>query len=138
MFTLCTFFVTLYHKKCTTQNIVLLDIIHIEHSRQLRRAISMCFVYKIKTCKFFLPLSVITQVIHFHNGIWKHHLLSNKVGQNSCPLILDNNHSKISVICVWFRYKYFFRFSIRRRLSFLKTFLVSLNRSCLLKIFGLI
>jgi len=41
MFTLCTFFVTLYHKKCNTQNILLLDIIHIEHSRQLRRAIEV-------------------------------------------------------------------------------------------------
>ena len=39
MFTLCTFFVSLYHKICNTQNFVLLDIIHIEHSRQLRRAI---------------------------------------------------------------------------------------------------
>ena len=81
-----------------------------------------------KTCKFFLPLSVITQVINLLNGIWRHHVLSNKVGQNSCPLSLDNNHSKFSVICVRFIYKYwelcyFFIFIIRRRLSFLKTFL---------------
>jgi len=82
-----------------------------------------------KTCNFFLPLSVITQVITFLNGIWRHHLLSNKVGQNSCPLILDNYHSKFSVICLSFMYKYLalcycFSFFIRRRLSFLKTFLV--------------
>jgi len=57
-----------------------------------------------KTCTFFLPLSVITQVINVLNGIWRHHLLSNKVRHNSCPLILDNNHSKFSVICVRFMY----------------------------------
>jgi len=62
------------------------------------------------------------------NGIWRHHLLSNKVGQNSRPL--DNIHFKFSVNCVRFMYKYltlcyiFFYFLIRRRLSFLKTFLV--------------
>jgi len=78
------------------------------------------------TCTFFLPLSVITHVIKLLNWIWRHHLLSNKVGQNSCPLILDNNHCKFSVICVRFMYKYlalcffFFLFLIRRRLSFLK------------------
>jgi len=59
-----------------------------------------------KTCKFFLPLSVSTQVMNLLNGIWRHHLLSNKVGQYSCPLNLDNNHSKCSVICVRFMYKY--------------------------------
>jgi len=59
-----------------------------------------------KICKFFLPLSVITQVINPLNGSWRNHLLSNKVGQNSCPLILDNNHSKFSVTCVRFVYKY--------------------------------
>ena len=59
-----------------------------------------------KTCKFFLPLSVITQVINLLNGIWRHHLLFNKVGQNSCSLILENNHCKFSVICVRFMYKY--------------------------------
>ena len=59
-----------------------------------------------KTCKFFLPLSVITQVINLPKGNWRHHLLSNKVVQNSCPLILDNNQSKFSVICVRFMYKY--------------------------------
>jgi len=81
-----------------------------------------------KTCKFFLPRFVITQVINFLNGNWRHHLLSNKVGQNSCPL--DNIHFKFSVICVRFMYKnltlcyIFFLFLIWRRLSFLKTFLV--------------
>jgi len=81
-----------------------------------------------KACKFFLSLSVITQVIYVLYGIWRHHLLSNKVGQNSSPLILDNNHSKFSVICVRFMHKYFlFPFLIRRRLSFLKTFLVMFN-----------
>jgi len=74
-----------------------------------------------KTCKFFLPLSVIIQVINVLNGIWRQHLLSNKVCQNSCPLILDNNHSKFSVVCVRFMYKYFSLFLIRRRLSFLNT-----------------
>ena len=59
-----------------------------------------------KTCKFFLPLSVMTQVINLLNGIWRHHVLFNKVGQNSCPLILDNNHFKFSDICVRFMYKY--------------------------------
>ena len=63
-----------------------------------------------KTCKFFLPLSVITPVINVLNGIWRRHLLSNKVRQTSCPLILDNNHSKFSAICVRFMYKYFFPF----------------------------
>ena len=58
------------------------------------------------TCKFFLPMSVITQEIHLLNGIWRHHLLSNKVGQNNCSLILENNHCKFSVICVRFMYKY--------------------------------
>jgi len=81
-----------------------------------------------KTWMFFLPLSVITHVINVLNGIWRHHLLSNKVGQNSCPLILDNKHSMFSVICVRFMYKYFFfLFLIRRRLSFLKTFFVMFN-----------
>ena len=63
------------------------------------------------------------------NGIWKHHLLSNKVGQNSRPL--DTIHFKFSAICVRFMYKYltqlvlyFLHFLIRRLLSFLKTFLV--------------
>jgi len=64
----------------------------------------LCLQYK--TCKFVLPLSVIAQVINLLNGIWRHHLLSNKVGQNSCPLILDNNHFKFSAICVRFMYKY--------------------------------
>jgi len=59
-----------------------------------------------KTCKFFLPLSVITQVINLLNGIWRRHLLSNKVNQNSCSLIIENNHCKFSVICVRFIYKY--------------------------------
>ena len=54
----------------------------------------------------FPALSVITQVISILNGIWRHHLLFNKVSQNSCPLILDNNHSEFSVICVRFMYKY--------------------------------
>jgi len=76
-----------------------------------------------KTCKFFLPLSVIIQVINLLNGIWRHHLLFNKVGQNSCSLILENNHCKFSVICVRFMYKYlalcnFPVFLIPRRLSF--------------------
>jgi len=45
MFTLCNYFVTLYHKQCNTQNSVLFDIIHIEHSRQLRRAMpSVCLM----------------------------------------------------------------------------------------------
>jgi len=44
-----------------------------------------------KTCKLFLSLSVITQVINVLNGIWRHHLLYTKVRQNNCPLILDNN-----------------------------------------------
>jgi len=83
----------------------------------------MCFVYKIRLAIFFLP--VITQVINFLNGIERHHLLFNTVGQNSCPLIFDNNHSKFSVICVRCMYKYlalcyFFPFLIRRRLSFFK------------------
>jgi len=66
------------------------------------------------------------------NGIWRHHLLSNKVGQNS--RLLENIHFKVSVICVRFMNKYltlcyiFFFFLIRRRLSFLKTFLVSVNK----------
>jgi len=80
--------------------------------------LSMCFVYK--TCKFFLPLSVITQVINVLNGIWRHHLLSNKVRQNGCPLILDNNHSKFSIICVRFMYKYFFPFFNPTPFVFLK------------------
>jgi len=81
-----------------------------------------------KTCKFFLPLSVITQEINLLNGIW---WLSNRVGQNSCPLILDNNHCKFSVICVSFMYKYlalsyiFFLFFNPTPFVFLKTFLVS-------------
>ena len=70
-----------------------------------------------KTCKFFLPF-------------WRHHLLFNKVGQNSCSLILEKNHCKFSVICVRCMYKYlalcyFPPFLILRRLSFLKTFIVS-------------
>ena len=73
-----------------------------------------------KTCKFFLPLSVITQVINVLNGIWRHHLLSNNVRQKSCPLILDNNHSKFSVICVRFMYKYFFPFFNRTPFVFFK------------------
>ena len=89
--------------------------------------LSMCFVYKKRLASIFLP--VITQVINLLNGIERHHFLFNTVGQNSCPLIFDNNHSKFSVICVRFMYKYlalcyFFLFLIRRRLSFLKTFLV--------------
>jgi len=80
---------------------------------------SMCFVYT--TCKFFLPLSVITQEIKVLNGIT---LLSNTVRQNSCPLILDNIHSKFSVICVRFMYKYFFPFFNPTPFVFLKTFLV--------------
>ena len=81
-----------------------------------------------KTCKFFLPRIVITHVMNLVNGIWRHHLLANKVGQNSCPL--DNIHLNFSVICVRFMYKYltlcymFSLFLIWRRLSFLKTFLV--------------
>jgi len=67
----------------------------------------MCFVQD-KTCTFFLPLSVITQVINILNGIWRHHLLSNKVGQNSCSLILENNHCKFSVICVRSMNKYMY------------------------------
>jgi len=87
-------------------------------------------VYKIRLASFFLP--VITQVINLNNGVERHHLLLNTVGQNSCPLIFENNHSKFSVICVRFMYKYlalcyFFLFLIRRRLSFLKTFFVSFN-----------
>ena len=57
-------------------------------------------------CKFALPVSVIAQVVYLLNWIWRHHLLSNKGSQNSCPLILDNNHSMFSVICVRFMYKY--------------------------------
>ena len=38
------------------------------------------------------------------NGIWRHHLLSNKVGQNS--RLFDNIHFKVSVICVRFLNKY--------------------------------
>jgi len=77
----------------------------------------------------FLPRFVITHVIILFNGIWRHHLLSNKVGRNSFPL--DNIHFKFSVICVRFMYKYltlcyiFFLFLIWRRLSFFKTFLVT-------------
>jgi len=77
-----------------------------------------------KTCKIFLPLYVNTQVINLLNGIWRHQLLSNKSGQNSCSLIVENNHCKCSVICVRLMYKYFFSFLILLRLSFLKTFLV--------------
>jgi len=52
------------------------------------------------------------------------------VGQNSCPLIFDNNHSKFSVICERFMYKYlalcyFFLFFNPTPFVFLKTFLVS-------------
>jgi len=112
-----------------------------------------------KTCKIFLPRFVIIWVMNLLNGIWRHHLLSNKVGQNSRPL--DNIHFKFSAICVTgenivfehtytYIYKcicrfkndlfpcdlckiyvqvlklvlYFLLFLIRRRLSFLKTFLV--------------
>ena len=87
-----------------------------------------------KTCKFFLPLSVITQVINLLKMEFEditYNVLSNKVGQNNCSLILKNNHCKFSVICVRFMYKYlalcnFFPiFLILRRLSFLKTFLVT-------------
>jgi len=80
-----------------------------------------------KTCKFFLPRIVITQVMNLFNGIWTHHILSNKVGQNSCPL--DNIHFKFSVICVRFMYKYltlcyiFFLF-LSDAVCLLKTFLV--------------
>jgi len=86
------------------------------------------YVYKIRLASLFLP--VITQVINLLNGIKRHHLLFNTVGQNRCPLIFDNNHSKFSVICVRFMYKFlalclFFPFLIWRRLSFLKTFLVT-------------
>jgi len=66
--------------------------------------LSMCYFLQDKTCKFFLPRFVITQVMNLLNGIWRHHLLSNNVGQNSCPL--DNIHFKFSVICVRFMYKY--------------------------------
>ena len=63
--------------------------------------LSMCFVCKIRLASFScLCLSLINVL----NGISRHHLLSNKVRQNSCPLILDNNHSKFSVICVRFMY----------------------------------
>jgi len=110
--------------------------------------LSMCFVYKIRLeslsclCQSLnwrvalrkqglnektaasvllkLFISGNTQVINVLNGIWRHHLLSNKVGQNSCPLILENNHSMFSIICVRFMYKYFLPFLIRRRLSFFK------------------
>ena len=86
-------------------------------------------LYKLVS-KFVLPLSVITQVLHLFNGIWRHHLISNKVGQNRCPLILDNNHCKFSVICVRFMYKYLallflFLFLNPTPFVFLKTFLVS-------------
>ena len=81
-----------------------------------------------KTCKFFLPLSVITQVTNLLNGIWRHHVHSNKVGQNSCPLILNNNHSKFSVISVRFMYEYlalcYFFLFFSTPFVFLKTFLV--------------
>jgi len=61
--------------------------------------LSMCYVYKIRLASF-----VITQVMTLLNGIWRHYLLSNKVGQNSCQL--DNIHFQFSVICVRFMYKY--------------------------------
>jgi len=78
-----------------------------------------------KTCNFVLPLSILTEVINLLNGIWRHHLLSNKVGQNSCSLILKKNHCTFSVICVRFMYKYlalchFPPFLILRCLSFFK------------------
>ena len=74
-----------------------------------------------KICTFFLPLSVITQVMNLLKGIWRHHLLS----KNSCPLILDNNNSKFSAICVRFLYKYlalcyFFPFFNRTPFVFFK------------------
>jgi len=60
--------------------------------------------------------------------------LSNKVGQKSCPLIIDNNYFKFSVICVKFMYKYLALYYpppllIQRRSSFLKTFLVYNKRT---------
>jgi len=85
------------------------DFIYNATSFELKMSFNvLCFVYKIRLTifSFFLPLSVITQVINLLNRIWRHHLISNKVCQNSCPLILDNNHSKFSVFCVRFMYKY--------------------------------
>jgi len=52
-----------------------------------------------KSCKFFLPLSVITQVIYL-NGIT---YFLTKLAKIS---VLNNNHSKFCVICVKFMYKY--------------------------------
>ena len=84
------------------------EVTHARKVRDGRHAPGLEHVHCVhdKTCKFFLPLPVITQVINLLNGIWRHHLHSNKVGQNSCPLILENNHSKFLVICVRFMYKY--------------------------------
>jgi len=42
-----------------------------------------------KTCKFFRPLSAITQVINVLNGIWRHHLLSNKVVFHLCKIFVQ-------------------------------------------------
>jgi len=61
-------------------------------------------VYKILCVNISSIYIVITQVMNLLNGIWRHHLLSNEIGQKNCPL--DNIHFKFSVICVRFMYKY--------------------------------
>ena len=78
--------------------------------------LSMCFVYKIRLVSFFLP--VITQVINLLNGI-----KSSIQFKIFISIIIDDMMIQVLSLVL------FFPFLIRRRLSFLKTFLVPLLRA---------
>jgi len=128
--TYCNFFPELLLRKSVKSERMLCDAVRSKQQCYLVSWLEHVLWVRGKICKFFRPLSVITQVLNLLNGIWRHHLLSNKVGQKSCSLILENNHCKFSVICVRFMCKYlamcFSLFlTILCRLSFLKTFLDS-------------